>query len=180
MSKKIILGVVLSCILIAGLFAVENLKTGIKAPYFKVKSGDDIELNSYMTNGKVVVIFYETKDLIEKNRKLKEELNKFYDNQSDSLKNLIVKLPIIDCSGAFRPFIGIWKSSLIDNSKKEGITIYGDWDASMFTDFRMKKDESNILILDKKGVIRYYAFGTIEDRGIKEIKGLLMKYANEK
>jgi len=177
MSKKIVLGIMLSCIFMVALFAVENLKIGIKAPNFKVVSGDDKELNSKMTNGKVVVIFYETKDLIEKNRKLKTELNNFYEKQSDSVKNSIVKLPVIDCSGAFRPFIGIWKSSLIDNSKIEGMTIYGDWDSSMLSDYKMKKDECNVVILDKKGVIRYFAFGTIDDKGIKEIKVLLTKYA---
>ena len=33
-----------------------------------------------MVKGKVVVIFYETKDAVEKNRKLKNELNKFYNS----------------------------------------------------------------------------------------------------
>lgn len=180
MNKKFILGTILSSILILGLFASENLKTGINAPYFKVISGDDKELNSFMIKGKVVVIFYETKDLIEKNRKLKNELNKFYDEQPDTIKNLIVKLPIIDCSGAFKLFTGMWKNSLIDHSKKERMVIYGDWDAMMFSNFKMKKDESNILILDKKGIIQYYKQGTIEDKEIIEIKELLLKYVNRK
>lgn len=180
MNMKFILGTIVFSILMTGLFAGDTLKTGTNAPYFKVKSGDDKELNSSMIKGKVVVIFYETKDLIEKNRKLKNELNEFYDNQPDAIKNLIIKLPIIDCSGAFRLFVRMWKNSLIDHSKKERMVIYGDWDAKMFSNFKMKKDESNIIILDKKGIIQYYKHGTIEDNEVIKIKELLLKYVNEK
>ena len=60
------------------------------------------------------------------------------------------------------------------------MVIYGDWDAKMFSNFKMKKDESNIIILDKKGIIQYYKHGTIEDKEVIKIKELLLKYVNEK
>jgi predicted transcriptional regulator len=130
-----------------------------------------------MIKGKVIIIFYETKDVVGENRKLKDELNKFYDEQSDAIKELIVKLPIINCSSAFWPFTGIWKSKLRENSKKEGIMIYGDWDGKMKSDYKTKDKESNV---DKKGIIKYFASGKVEDKEIDKIKELLKKLVNER
>lgn len=158
----------------------EGLKIGTVAPFFRVKSGEDKELTLDMIKGKVIVIFYETKDVVEKNRQLKDELNKFYNDQPKTVKELIVRLPIINCSSAFWPFAGIWKSKLNENSKREGITIYGDWDGKMFSDYKMKDKESNVLIIDKKGIIRYTVFGKVEDKEISEIKELLKEIGNEK
>lgn len=158
----------------------EGSKIGTVAPSFKVKSGNGKELTLDMVKGKVIVIFYETKDVVEKNRKLKNELNKFYDEWSDTVKENIVWLPVINCSSAFWPFTGIWKSKLMENSKKERITIYGDWDGKMFSDYKMKDEESNVVIIDKKGIIRYIADGKVEDKEINKIKELLKELGNEK
>ena len=66
-----------------------------------------------------------------------------------------------------------------ENSKKEGITLYGDWDGKMFTDYGMKDNESNFVIIDKKGFIRSRAAGKIEDEEIKKIIDLLNKLLEE-
>lgn len=158
----------------------EGLKVGTVAPFFKVKSGDDKILTLDMVRGKVIVIFYETKDVVEKNRKLKDKLNKFYSDQPDDVKEFIVRLPVINCSSAFWPFTRIWKSKLRENSKKESITIYGDWSGKMFSDYKMKDKESNVVIIDKKGIIRYIASGKVEDKEINKIKELLIKLGSEK
>ncbi|MFH1684330.1 MAG: YtfJ family protein [Candidatus Margulisiibacteriota bacterium] len=150
-----------------------GLELGSKAPFFKVKSGAGEELTQEMIKEKVIVIFYETKDVVERNRQLKNELNKFYDEQPDAVKKNIVRLPIINCSGAFWPFSLIWESSLKENSKKEGLTIYGDWNGKVFSNYMMKDNESNVAVIDKKGMLRYIAFGKIEAEEINKIKELL-------
>jgi len=158
----------------------EGLEIGTEAPSFKVKSGEGKILTLDMVREKVILIFYETKNVVEKNRKLKDELNKFYSDQPDDVKESIVRLPVINCSSAFWPFTRIWKSKLREHSKKEGITIYGDWSGKMFSDYKMKDKESNVLIIDKKGIIRYFAFGKIEDKEINKIKELLRELGNKK
>jgi len=170
----IFLGLLLSILSIA-----EGLKVGTNAPFFKIKSGDDKELTFYMIKGKTTLIFYETKDVVEKNLRLKRELHKFYKEQPDFTEKSII-LPVINCSGAFWPVTGIWKSKLRENSKKEVITIYGDWDGKMFSDYKMKDKESNVVIIDEKGIIRYYAYGKIEDEEINKIKELLRQLRSEK
>jgi len=144
--------------------------TGEEAPYFKVTSGSDNVLTLETVKGKAVVIFYETKDTKEKNRTLKEELNTFYTTLPPRAQKDIARVAVIRCS-AFMP--NIWRRNLRENSKKEGIIIYGDWDGSMEKDYGMVVDESNFLIIDKAGIIRYVRAGTIPKEDFPIIKKIL-------
>jgi Bacterial protein of unknown function (YtfJ_HI0045) len=149
------------------------------APYFRVQSGDDEELTLDMIKSKVAAIFYENKDIVDANKRLKDELNKLYYEQTDVLKEVLVRLPIIDCSEAFWPFLGIWKRRLREHSKKEGVTIYCDWDGKMSSDYKMQADVSNIVIIDKSGKIRFFTSGEIADEEINDVKQLLIVLAGE-
>jgi len=77
---------------------------GSPAAYFSVGSGDDKVLTLDMIKGKVTAIFYENKDIVDANKRLKDELNKLYYQQTDALKDVLVRLPIVDCSDAIWPF----------------------------------------------------------------------------
>lgn len=175
MVAGIFLGLLLPVDSIAG-----GLEAGTNAPFFEVKSGDGKELTLDMVRGKVIVILYETKDVVEKNRKLKSELKKFYDEHPGNINQLIVTLPVITCSSVFWPFTRIWRSKLRENSNKEGITIYGDWDGKMFSDYKMEDGESNVIIIDRKGTIRLFVSGKVEKEKIDGIKELLEELAAEK
>ena len=147
---------------------------GFPAPYFSVQSGDGKELSLDMIKGKVAAIFYENKDVVDGNKRLKDELNKLYYEQTDALKDILVRLPIIDCSEAVRLFRGIWESRLRQHSKKEGMTIYCDWSGNMSSDYRMKDGVSNVVIIDKSGRIRFFTSGDVTAEEIDEVKQLLI------
>lgn len=152
---------------------------GSAAPYFRVQSGDDRELTLDMLKGKVTAIFYENKDIVDANKRLKTELNKLYSEQTDALKNVLLRLPIVDCSEAFWPFRGLWKRRLREHSKKQGMAIYCDWEAKMSSDFKMKADVSNIVIIDKGGSIRFFTSGDVAAEEINDVKLLLKVLAGE-
>jgi predicted transcriptional regulator len=90
-----------------------------------------------------------------------------------------VRLPIVDCSGAVWPFLGIWKRRLREHSKKEGVTIYCDWEGKMASDYKMKADVSNVVIIDKDGRIRFFSSGEVKDEEISGVKKLLIALASE-
>jgi uncharacterized YtfJ-like protein len=152
---------------------------GSPAPYFRVQSGDDKELTLDMIKGKVAAIFYENKDIVDANKRLKDELNKLYSEQTDVLKDVLVRLPIIDCSDAFWPFLGIWKRRLREHSKKEGTAIYCDWDGKMSSDYKMKADVSNVVVIDKSGRIRFFTSGDVAAEEINDVKELLKALTTE-
>jgi len=157
--------------------SANNILIGSLAPPFKITSGEKEVLTLDGIKGKVAVIFYEAKSAIEQNRKLKTALNMFYTKQSNQIKEDIIRIGVINCKGVF--FSGAWEEGLRDNSKKEGIKIYGDWDGKMLTDYRMKEEESNVIIIDKKGIIRYYTSGKVGDKDIGMIEELLDRLVRE-
>jgi hypothetical protein len=152
---------------------------GSAALYFRVQSGDDKELTLDMIKGKVAAIFYENKDIVDANKRLKDELSKLYSEQTDALKDVLVRLPIIDCADAFWFFRGMWKRRLREHSKKEGMAIYCDWEGKMSSDYKMKADVSNIVIIDKGGRIRFFTAGEVKYEDINGVKELLIVLARE-
>jgi hypothetical protein len=152
---------------------------GSAAPYFRVHSGDDEELTLDLIKGKVTAIFYENKDIVNANKRLKDELNQLYYEQTEIVKDVLVRLPVIDCSDAVWPFRWIWKRKLREHSRKEGMTIYCDWEGKMSSDYKMKSDVSNIVIIGKRGRIRFFTSGEVTDEEINDVKQLLEALAGE-
>lgn len=161
-----------------GLMSLESwgsdLTCGKLAPAFLVKSGNNKKLTLDMVQGKVIVLFYESRHSLGKNAPLKDRLTDLYSAQPASIKKEIFRLVVIDCSEATWPTLPIWKSKLNQHSAIEGFTIYCDWTGNMFARYCMKKNESNFLIIDRQGIIRYSASGKINDK-FDEIKELLLR-----
>jgi predicted transcriptional regulator len=151
---------------------------GKPAPFFSVQSGDDTTLTLDALKGKVSVIFYETRGASKKNSDTKDRFNKLYDRQSADTKQAIARVPVIDCSRVVWPMSLLWRQSLRYHSKRVGMTVYGDWDGRMARDYRMKEDESNLIILDKRGVVRYVSQGLISDEEFPSIEALLDRLVN--
>jgi len=156
-----------------------ELTSGKRAPNFLVVSGDNQRLSLKMLRGKVVVLFYESRHVIKKNIELKDELTRLYRAQPADIQKDIFRLVVIDCSEAIWPTTPIWKRKLQEGSRKEGFTIYGDWTRQMCADYRMKSAESNFLIIDKQGIIRYSATGKVDPGQFKKITELLNALVRE-
>jgi alkyl hydroperoxide reductase subunit AhpC len=151
---------------------------GQPAPPFEVKSGQDQKLTLEMILGKVVVLFYETRQVVDKNDDLKDELIRLYQDQPENIQKEIFRLVVIDCSQATLPTQAIWKHKLAQHSLALGFTIYGDWNRKMLLDYGLERNDSNFLIIDKNGIIRYSSTGKINNGEIKNIKNLLISLAH--
>ena len=140
-----------------------------RAAPFRIAAGDGSTLTMEDLSGKIVLCFYETRDTTDKNSALKDELRKFRDQLFEKEKDILYVLPVVDCSGASRLFIGKWKDSLIRESEKAGYTVYGDWDGKMRDDNKFLRNESNFALINKDGSITYLTHGLIEEREISLI-----------
>ncbi len=148
---------------------------GKRLPSFKVSSGDGKVYDLSITKGKLTVIFYESRHSVKKNEPLKELLKIFFLEQPEELRQQVVRLPVIDCSSAFLPIRHFWKRGLIEHSKIEGLTIYGDWDGKMRRDFGLKDGDANFMVVDKSGVIRFFTTGKINEDSYDSIKSFLLR-----
>ena len=156
------------------------LGSGKPAPNFLVESGDNQKLSLNMLRGKVIVLFYESRQSLGQNGPLKDELKEFYWTQPANVQKDVFRLVVIDCTTSTWPTAPIWKSKLRENSWKEGFTIYGDWTGQMLADYHMNVHKSNFLVIDKDGIIRYAATGRVNPRKFGEIKTLLLTLVREK
>ena len=156
------------------------LNSGRPAPNFLVESGDNQKLSLDMLRGKVIVLFYESRQSLGQNAPLKDALTDFYRTQPASIKNDVFRLVVIDCTASTWPTAPIWRSKLRENSWKEGFTIYGDWTGQMLADYHMNVHKSNFLIIDKDGIVRYAATGRVNPGQFEKIKTLLLTLAREK
>lgn len=150
-----------------------HLTSGRPAPNFLVESGDNQKLSLDMIRGKLIVLFYESRQAIKENTPLKDELTQFYQAQPANIRKDVFRLVVIDCSKSTFPTAPIWKSKLREHSCIEGFTIYGDWNRKMFKDYGMNAERSNFLIIDKHGVVRYAATGKVDQGQFEKIKELL-------
>jgi alkyl hydroperoxide reductase subunit AhpC len=149
------------------------LNKGEPAPSFKVKSGDDKEVTLDTIKGKTIVLFYETRDAIHNNKDLKKYLEMLYNTQPKNTQKEIFRLVVINCMEATS--LTTWKEKLVENSMKQGITIYGDWTGDMFAAYRMKDNDTNFMIIDKRGIVRFAESGRIENGRFEEIRTLLLE-----
>jgi len=154
------------------------LSTGEPAPSFSLVSGDDKKITLDMLRGKVVTLFYATRETVKVNDELQHYLDTLYNAQPQNIQNEIFRLLVLNTMEA--TFLNTWKENLKETSTELGITIYGDWSGRMFAAYRMRDNDSNFIIIDKKGIIRFAASGKIANSRFEAIKKLLKELVTDK
>jgi len=158
-----------------------QIPVGERAPDFRVISGYYRVLSSSSLKGKIIVIFYDTREpeVSEKNRQMKDKLKFLLEEQPEDVKNSIAVVPIINCTEATWSLKPVWWANLVINSIKEGVIIYGDWDGKFFQDYQIIDEETNFIIVDRKGTIRYSKSGQISPEETEQIIELLRRLVAE-
>ncbi len=155
------------------------LNVGDKAPDFLVRTGDKKELTLKDCERKIVVMFYETKDNKEENRRLKDFLKQTFSDIDADDKERILWTPVVNCSATF-PFTPIWESELVKSSKKEEMNIYGDWDGKVIKNYDFHKKEPNFAVIDEEGVVVYVKKGILSEDDFFEIKKIIEELIRNK
>jgi AhpC/TSA family protein len=158
--------------------AAASLSVGEPAPFFSVESGDDENLTLDMLRGKVIILFYETREVVRKNREFKDYLKSLYNDLPEAVQENVFRLVVINCLDASFATKPIWRMKLREASGRQGMTIYGDWTGAMLRDYHMADHESNFLVIDRNGIIRYAATGLIENSQFEKLKEMLLNLAN--
>jgi len=158
--------------------AADSLQIGDKAPSFFIESADGKKLNLEMIIGNLSLIFYEDRSVVEKNNDIKYHLSQFRDNNLSLLHNFQI-VQVVDASSANFLTKTIWKRKLLQNSQKNNIVIYADWAGDMLRDYQLKRKESNLIIVDQSGIIRYLFSGKVNDQELKIIEDLLLSIGRE-
>ena len=175
MAKSVLIAAVLLVwsLVPSGAWAI--LGTGEPAPSFSLVSGDNKKLTLDMLRGKIGVLFYATRDKVHVNDDLQHYLDALYAAQSPNIQNQIFRLLVVNAMEATD--LTAWKEKLRETSAQLKITIYGDWTGGMYTAYRMRDNDSNFVIIDKKGIVRFAASGRVANSRFEAIKKLLLELA---
>ena len=173
MAKSVLIAAALLVWVLAPTGAQAILGIGEPAPSFSLVSGDNKKLSLDMLRGKVVALFYATRDTVEVNNELQHYLDALYAAQPQNIQNQIFRLLVVNAMEATA--VTTWKEKLNETSAKLKVTIYGDWTGGMFAAYRMRDNDSNFVIIDKKGVVRFAASGKIASSRFEAIKKLLLE-----
>ena len=177
-AKSVLIAAALLVWVLAPTGAQAILGTGEPAPSFSLVSGDDKKITLDMLRGKVVTLFYATRETVKVNDELQHYLDTLYNAQPQNIQNQIFRLLVLNTMEA--TFLNTWKENLKETSTELGITIYGDWSGRMFAAYRMRDNDSNFIIIDKKGIIRFAASGKIANSRFEAIKKLLKELVTDK
>jgi len=175
MVKSTLIGAVLLVWSLVPTGAQAILGISEPAPSFSLVSGDNKKLTLDMLSGKIVVLFYATRDTVHVNDDLQHYLDALYDTQPKNIQNQIFRLLVVNAMEATD--LTAWKEKLRETSAKLKITCYGDWTGDMFAAYRMRDKDSNFIIIDKRGIVRFAASGRIDNSRFEAIKKLLLELA---
>ena len=175
MAKSVLIAAALLVWSLVPTGAQAILGTGEPAPSFSLVSGDNKKLSLDSLKGKIIVLFYATRDKVKVNEDLQHFLDTLYDAQPQNIQNQIFRLLVVNTMEATS--LTAWKEKLVETSAQLKITIYGDWTGGMFAAYRMRDNDSNFVIIDKRGIVRYAASGRIANSRFEAIKKLLLKLA---
>jgi predicted transcriptional regulator len=178
MAKFVLIAAALLVWILVPTGAQAILGTGEPAPSFSLVSGNNKKLSLDMLRGKVVVLFYATRDTVEVNDALQNYLDTLYAAQPQNIQSQIYRLLVVNAMEATA--VTTWKEKLNETSAKLKVTVYGDWTGGMFAAYRMRDNDSNFVIIDKKGVVRFAASGKIANSRFEAIKKLLLELATGK
>ena len=174
-AKSVLSAAALLVLILLPTGAQAILGVGEPAPSFSLESGDNQKLTLDMLRGKVVVLFYATRDTVQVNDDLLHYLDTLYATEPQNIQNQIFRLLVVNAMEATS--LTAWKEKLMETSEKLKITIYGDWTGGMFAAYRMRDNDSNFVIIDKRGIVRFAASGRIDSSRFEAIKKLLLKLA---
>ena len=175
MAKSVLIAAALLVWSLVPTGAQAILGTSEPAPSFSLVSGDNKKLTLGMLSGKIVVLFYATRDTVKVNEELQNYLDTLYATQPKNIQDQIFRLLVVNTMEATS--LTAWKEKLIETSAKLKITIYGDWTGDMYAAYRMRDNDSNFIIIDKRGIVRFAASGRIANSRFEAIKKLLLGLA---
>jgi len=165
--KKIILVLISVLFLISSPVMAGELEVGTKASDWSFKDSEKKEFTMESWAGKVLMINYVDPDESDLNEHFNDAMKKAKDDgrlNSENYKGM----GIADCAATWKPDFAI-RIIAGKKAKKFKTVILFDYDATLRNAWGLKKDTSNIIILDKNRVCRAIVRGKVPDDQVAKL-----------
>lgn len=172
MKRAISMGLI-GLLLIPALVFAGELKVGEKASDWLFKNADKKEFSMVTWKGKVLMVNYVDPDTSDLNEHFTDAIKKAKDTgllKDDRFKGI----GIADCKATWKPNFLI-RTIAGRKAKKYKTTILFDTKAFLRDAWGLKKDTSNIIILDKNRVCRAIVRGRVPEDQVEKLVQLVAK-----
>lgn len=129
-------------------------KEGGAAPNARIEDSEGAGLELKTLKGKPVVIVYDDRASAPTSEAYRKELVKLL--KSAPFASNVKLLVVADVSPYdFWPARGTVKDAVRDETKKQGTTVYCDWTGGIRLGFKLKKEVTSVLMIDKDGNVAF-------------------------
>lgn len=175
--KKMLGILALISILCAAPAWAEDLRVGMAATDWQFQDADKNEFTMGSWAGKVLSIVYVDPDVSDLNEHYADALKKAKDE--GQLKDEAYKgIGIADCAATWKPNFAI-RAIAGKKAKKFNTVILFDLKASLRKGWGLKKDTSNVIILDKNRICRAIVRGRVPDDQVDSLVQLAIDLQNK-
>ena len=169
--KKIIFMLVASMFLLGTPVLAGEIEVGTKASDWSFKDSDKKEFSMESWAGRVLMVNYVDPDESDLNEHFTDAMKKAKDD--GRLNNVNYKgIGIADCAATWKPNFAI-RAIAGKKAKKYKTVILFDYKAVLRTAWGLKKDTSNIIILDKNRVCQAIVRGRVPDDQVETLVRLV-------
>jgi hypothetical protein len=131
-----------------------------------------VRLSQY--EGEPVLVVYEDKDSAAVNEALKRDLSRLA--KGDRYRSSVALIAVADVTGYdYWPVRGFVKSAIRDESTKQGVDIFCDWDGHVRDALGLHRGTSNVVLYGKDGKVLFAAHGAVPADGRTRLIGLLRR-----
>lgn len=145
---------------------------GDAAPNARLEDADGRAQELTAFKGKPILIVYEDKESGRQNQPLKDALSKA--TRGDRYKSTLVIAAIADVSAYdYWPARGFAKDAIREESRKQGTTVYCDWNGAFRAAYRFKSKTSSVVLIGRDGHVLFAVEGAVNEGGRKRLLELL-------
>lgn len=173
MKKRLaMVSVLVLTVVLGAMDALASPSVGSARPNVQLSDawGRSIDLARY--RGKPLLLLYEDKDSAQQNAALKKDLSLLA--KGDRYKERIALVAIADVSAYdYWPVRGFVKDALKDESHKQGLVIYCDWDGRVRNALQVRRAASNVVLYGPDGRVLFARSAALTADERRELIGMM-------
>jgi len=163
---------VAAALAVVGSQAFGLVPAGALRPAGRVHDADDRTLDLRSINGKPILVLYEDKDSAKVNDALKADLSRLA--KGDRYRTAVALVPVADVqSFDFWPVRGFVKDAIRSESKKQGATIYCDWDGNLQKAAGFRRGTSSVMLIGRDARVLFAHEGALPTEQRERLIALL-------
>ena len=170
--KKVILLLVASIFLLGTPAVAGELEVGTKASDWSFKDSDKKEFSMESWAGRVLMINYVDPDESDLNEHFTDAMKKAKEDDGRLNDANYKGIGIADCAATWKPNFAIRVIAGKKKKKYKAVILF-DYKAVLRTAWGLKKDTSNIIILDKNRICRAIVRGRVPDDQVETLVQLV-------